>query len=478
MKRYCFLLLFLLSLQRGQTQKKIFEFDLADEKLVKPRIGLVINEGKNQFILTLANKNYIKRFRIDHLGRSKALTEQKVFQETDGEFAVQSEVENKLLKSYHKYDFIAGSEENGKLIEVLKEDITFDYLFIETDLNSGKSILADRIKLERKDQFAFSFKRESTLYIVTNPRRSAKLIIYSKKYSEKLKADTIDFMQTSDSEQIQDIFFRSKFERILIYPDNIWAPINAFDYKHKAFINKNKFNIVLNDYNFTTYLISLDLNSLTYTISPHLPNPQSIKKDILSHTSTLIDSTLVLTYALKDKILLRFVNINTGQVLKEDILAADSLQKLNITIEKSGSKKLQKENLAESFEMLLKLLKESQLVVSEQKNGDHINLTVGASYFLHNNYFTEIVSAGIYEVKPDEKATSISFDIGYDRKTLEHNNSSPKKMMWEKMLMFLFAYRNYIGNIIFFHMNEHFYVGYYNYQVKKYLVHKFDDKLE
>jgi hypothetical protein len=379
-----------------------------------------------------------------------------------------------LLYQYHKDKILNGYGNQRQIVEVLRDHFTDDFYFVQTDLQTGNTEITDTVFSNFKSDYLHSFVKDDRITVLTSPKKSNQFITYTKSPGHGVRADTLQFTGSASPAVKSDVIDIARNKTILLESE-VWVPVGLLDFDHKAHISADKFLLSLNLEKGKICLVNFDMNQFTYSFQTiTLP----IQKDsIFSQATTFVDSLLLITYSTKNDIRFRFINSTTFQLVKEDTVTALDLTKLGIQIDKTNQSFKAEEALETSFQKLIKALHRNGLFIHSQRDRNNIHLTIGTNYNQVQHHLLQAVSFGTYQYDDGVEPSTISFDISYSG-NLNRFKGEPKKMTWGKILMFIFAHRNYIGNSVIFQMKGYVYVGYHNYQTKKFVVHKFDDKLE
>ena len=470
-------------------QQKVFEFSSMNDKRYTNEGHFIHGSSGNHFFLTVYNKKFVQRFMVRVDGRHKALLNQS--DETDENFPVQNRIDGKILDIYDRHRYIDGLVSGTTMVEVLRQQVANNYFVIETDLQTGVSVVADTIDAEPRNEVVHTFTKNGTLHILTQKPFRDHFIIHRIRPGTQAITDTLriaipDPVTEGDSitAKTVNVFSMMRNERILVVPGNMWIPHHV-SYRNKAYANENRFVITINSPDLTTLAVDIDLETLQHKVirfdpfanGDHMSGPAS-------NSSLLLDSILLTAAANRSEINFSIFKSRTGELLHQKRISNESIGGIKSSpIEKVGDF-WARSNVSEiGFEEFLEKATHNQLSLTGYKEKDQLYLTFGTTYqrltsasFVGN--LLTLWTGGFSETKP---AAIVSFNASFQMPNFSASNLNTRNFMWEKILFHLWGARNVVrsfNGLSAFYMKGFIYLGYYNTVTRKYAVYRFDEKAE
>jgi hypothetical protein len=460
-----------------QGQEKIFEYELEYDRRTATRSFITPLPNKSTFLLSLVYKNNINRFIIAESGKSQKLLSQS---ETGikNDFPLSRKTDSKILHLYKKQTAITGFFVDNKIIDVFAS--FSNYLLVETDLQSGDCFISDSLKKTASEEFIYSFSKGKKIYLVTHIRNSYKILVRKKELGKEIEVDTIDTNPKKQNNDVALIFHFFKEKDLLVSEQNLWLPINALFYDHRAYVQEETLKITYNATDGSTWLASVNLENSHYRIDQFQPVLSRNEKPI-SNNSLLIDSLLICSYATTKSIYTSFYNTQTRELIKLDSITKESYENVaSSQIVKSRNFWSGSNVESVSFENFLKATINNQLRLSGYKNGNDLHITYGTKHdrITSLTFLANLVSLGIFSFSETKGPPIISFDVYYKIPFGKAEGKRIENFVWDKILMFVWGQRNYLSNTLMFHQGNHYFIGYYNPVINKYFVHRFRENVQ
>jgi hypothetical protein len=482
------LLLFAVLVTRAQ--QPFFEFRQVAEltNLNNVRSTTITQDESNSFYLTLFQKDFIERFYVSGKGKSVPLLLQS--DEADDRFPVNAGIKNKIARIYREETFINGIIKGNQWVDVFRSNDKFRFLFLETDLKSGRSRITDTIKLDPRDEVVYSYQRKEKLFILTERSKDNSFLLYTVVPGEKPRSDTLNIDLPDMGHASRRLFTPAvnslhdlrKIRPIVVLPNNLRLPPDLDKYRNKAITQDHNFLILINSTDLTTWLINIDLEKLIYSTRQFNPYEGKEAPEVpRSNTSFLIDSLMITAASSSKGIDLTCFNINTGSVVGNYSINSTNF---NITSTSKPTKvgdfwaRSNEEEI--SFEEFLERANNNQLLFSGYRENDQFFLTIGAPYtpFPSATTIGNLLTLRLLQFSEVKAPSIVSFNASFQIPNFIASRRPLKAVVRDKMLMHGFANRENMYKPIFFYMGGFFYLGYYNLTQRKYMVYQFDEKAE
>lgn len=466
-------------------QQEIFHYEpLYAESL---RSFIVTEEKTSSFYLIAIDKDYVDRIYITPSAKANLLHQGNL---QDERFRISKRIDEKTQKLYFQNKYIGGTVRGNKMLDVLQHRNLADLLFVETDLSTGNSVCTDTIKAIRKEDLVFTYTRNDHIYLVEQPKNKSYLLFHSKAFGKKAKTDTLTISLPAIGKagndiltgRINDFSDLTLGENVEVLPNNLWLPIHALNYRNKAFVQKDKFIITLNANDLSTWLISIDLNSLQYTVDQYKDPTQETKlKGPASNTSLVIDSFLVKAITNDKTIYCSIYNINSGKLLYTQTITNENFGQVSTSPMLKVGDFWSRSNLSEvSLEEFISKSTENQLTLTGYEEGDQLYLTFGSRYkrLVNATFFANVLTLGLGGFAEAKPPATVYFHTSFRLPDFTPSKRSLKNLVWDKMLHHVWANQQTAKDVTLFNMNGFYYIGYFSIRKHEYVIHRFNEKME
>lgn len=505
MKRSTLLAIFTLCSLLLFSQQRIFTYNHPDLLGSRFYSTSILSEENDGYLLSLVNKWSVKRILVNKEGRSINLLQQFTFLiDSSSAFKYNAILPKNLENIYLKHSFVGGSYSNGRITEILRNKVSYDFVFIETNLSTGEIAYIDTVKSSFSEKIISCQKSDNKLYLLSHIGDTNDLIIYQKESRKafvktNLTINVSGFGKVSNKlfagniNEFSDIFNKKKFA---VYENNLRYPAIFTSIQNKAYIHKSQAVFTVNSNTLDTYFIAVNLHNLTYTIKSFNQDSTGLKNLSQATTSSfLIDSLLVTCHASKKKLHLNIFNVLSQKVVNSYKIDKNNISSVSTTpINKTGGFFSKSDVSIEDFEKFYKTAVANELSISGYIDQGKLYLSFAAPFkqFINATGLLSLVTsvAGTYFInsspnnygylltvfKGVKTSTFVGFEATLDLKSHDFTNQKPNFTVWDKITSFITTHGLDIDKCLFFYLNNYYYIGYVFPQANKFMVHRFSEK--
>ncbi len=487
------------------SQQKVFTYSNPDLSASGFYSTSLVSEENDGFLLSLINRWSVKRILINKEGRSVNLLQQfSLHKDSSSDFKYNSILPGNLKTFYQKNSFVGGSYHNRQITEILRNKVSYDFIFLETNLSNGEILAIDTAKSSSSEKIISCIKKENKLYLLSYIESTNNLVVYEKEsqkvFSKTILTITIDgFGKISNSpfagniKEFSDIFNKKNFA---VYENNLRYPVLFTSIRNKAYIQKNQVIFTVTSNSLDTYLIAINLDKITYTIKSFDQDSVETKNPGRATTSSLLIDSLLITCHASEKILhLAIFNTSSQKVINSYKIDKTNISSVSTQpIIKTGSFFSNSDARKENFEKFYKTAAANELSISGYIDQEKLYLSFAAPYkqFINGSTLLSVVTslAGTYFInsspnnygyllttfKGVKTPTFVGFDATLDMKDYTFISQNPNFTVWDKITSFITAHKLNLDSCLFFYLNNYYYIGYIFPETDRYMIYRFSEK--
>lgn len=310
-------------------QKQIFRY--APPAWGRINTSLLTDDNTNNLYLIVAHPDFVERIRLGQGKRENMLHQGAVPNE---DFVVNAQPDDKTQRLFFDNKYTDACVSGSEMIELLLHQWTYaDFIFVETDLASGRSVSTDTVRMQRAGDLLFTWRKARALCLLEKPKNKPYFLVREKAFGRRVKTDTIRIelpaIGKTDNKLFSggtDGFSEVNFGNdVQILPNNLWLPVFGVKHRNKAFVQKDKFQVVLNADNLQTWLLTIDLNGLQYSVKKFESPVSGLKnRQALSNAAFVIDSFLVTGFCSDKNLYWAIHNIYTDSLLQAKVINTEN----------------------------------------------------------------------------------------------------------------------------------------------------------
>lgn len=448
--------------------------------------SILTDAEANSLYLVVANKDFAERIRITPSGRENLLHQGAL---TSEDFKVNYRLDEKTQRLFWDKKYLDVAVSGTKMIEALRYQFIYTgVILVETDLSTGTSVSTDTLHLFHADDLLFTYRREGSLCLVEKQKGKPFLLFHAKTFGRKIKTDTVRIDLPAIGkigngafggiDDFGDVEFGSSVQ---VLPNNVWLPVYAVKHRNKAFVQNDKFYVALNTADFSTWLLTVNLNDLTYTRKKfNPPFSDAPLQRSASGTAIVLDSFLITGLCTDKSIHFAMYNANSGVFLQTKTINEENFADLCAGKVVKVGDFWSRSNLTEiTFGEFLSKATANQLIVEGYRQGDELFLTFGSTYklWVSATLLGNLATAGMGGFAQVKPPSTVYFHTSWRLPSFAATKKPAKEVVWDKMLNHLFAARQLDG-FNFTYMNGFYYIGYFSAAKRDYQLYRFDEKTE
>jgi hypothetical protein len=499
-----------LSISFSFSQPLVFDYMPLDKK-ISGDVNTFFFEDKEtkELFITLSTKKKICRFRYV----SDNLYYKELIQFPDSQniskdgFSTLSISNTTVFDIYNKKIFV-GAYKNGPVLNEIFFDATESkYIFLETDFSTGKTEIIRFFQLAEKEKMLAVFIRNKNLWVTAfHPKKNELYFYISNATQETIKktieidlndtlkgnsriapAVTLSFREILKSKQLPVLengkeypyLINAQSRKLYIYPDHLVFTINSHD--------------------FYTHLLSISLDSLTYSLQSFDLTPVSDNKYSQSNhiASALHNQYLVTMHRMaENRVRLNIFNKDSQLLLKTAIFDDQLLKEVaTIPVTKVGNFSDDEIKLKTTLPILLSRV--DKLSISPAIKNDILYISAGGVYdrTSGDDVVLGLLGAGLSlgltaalsllpstdafwfllfsESKNSNLNNTISFQTAFKEPSLELVKAEPQPKILSQLFEFSQSHKHSLKyqQITFF--NSSYYLSAVTEDRKRFIMHKF-----
>jgi hypothetical protein len=465
------------------SQEKVFEYDLSkdfklfDKSFLAPTIQYTGNSVYSHILLS--SKTQIKHFYQSIEGKQREIIIRNKNNDPEDTLFDETKPEKNVYQLYFKSRSYAHISTPDELLDVVYYQKTSSYYFISTNTKTGELSITDTFKLKYPFELIDYIIDGTTISLIHYIQGENKIRVLQKEWHKKIKSEII-LINLKDKAGITIPNFieaNDIYNKTFYAPEtNLWIPPAALFRSALSFRNKYELSIILNDKDFSTTVIVVDLLNLSYKTKTYRAPKELLNKKGDNISVWLTDSTLIRGYGTSDSLYLFFNKKDDTVNYKPVFITKDNFSHIiSGTITKSGNF-WSKSNLKEvSFADFLKKCDAHKLLITGYEEKGNLFLTLATKYDLlvTSTLLGNIFTLGTLNFSQADMDPIYKFDVSTNLQTGTFNIGDVKKFVWEKIFMFIFANRNNFFNFGFRNINGYYYINTFNPETKKVTVYRF-----
>lgn len=468
----------------ASAQKQIFQYEPPSWGRINT--SLLTDDNTNSLYLIVAHADFVERIRLTQ-GRRENLLHQG--SQSNEDFAVNAQLDEKTQRLFCNNKYTDACVNGAEMIELLLHQWAYaDYIFVETDLVNGRSVSTDTLRMQRAGDLLFTWRKAKTLCLLEKPKNKPYFLVREKVFGRHLKTDTVRIelpaigktankLFSGSTDDFGDVSFGNDVQ---ILPNNLWLPVFGIKHRNKAFVQKDKFHVVLNADNLETWLLTIDLNDLRYSVKKFESPVTGIKnRQVLSNAGFVVDSFLVTGFCNDKNLYWTIHNIYTDSLLQTKIINNENFETVSAGPALKVGDFWSRSNLSEiSLSEFVGKAEDNQLIIGGCREGTELFLTFGSPYklWISATLLGNLATAGMGGFAQVKPPSTVYFHTSWRLPSFTATRKPARELVWDKMLNHLFASRHLDGfNVTY--MNGFYYIGYFSAN-REYQLYRFDEKME
>ncbi len=469
----------------ASAQKQILRYE--PPSFGRTGTSLITDSSTNSIYFITTHREFIERIRLSPKGQENLLHQGLVPNES---FITNYQLDEKMQRLFADNKYIDACVTGAKMIELLQHQWNYsDLLFVETDLASGRSTSTDTLRMQWAGDLLFTYRKSKALCAVEKPKSKPYFLFHEKVFGHPVKTDTVKIEMPnigridakifgSSADNFNEINFGSDVQ---VLPNNLWLPVFSIKSRNKAFVQKDKFYVVLNADNLQTWLLTLDLYSLQYSIKKFDSPVSDVKnRQSLSNAALVVDSFLITGFCNDKNIYCNVYNIRTDSLLQKIIINSQNFDAVSAGAPVKVGDFWSRSNVSEiSLKEFTDKAAENQLIIDGFREGEELFLTFGSPYkiWVSATMLGNLATAGMGGFAQTKPPSTVYFHTSWRLPSFAATKKPAKELVWDKMLNHLFAARQ-TGGFNMNYMNGFYYIGYFNAANRDYQLYRFDEKME
>jgi hypothetical protein len=507
MTRTLFLYLLLLITRPGAAQEKVFQYDafkrtgshVSGDVAFRPfgnySSRVIVDEASQGYLMTVSCKDEFKRIYFPFRGKPQFVLQQyKDEIDKEPEFSRHALLPPPVLNLFKKHNVVGGLLYRTQVVEVVRHRLSMDFIFVETDLNTGKTSFSDTISSSGREKLLFCGERNKALYLLTF--LDAKLPRYRIYWKKPGSAVTYNDVKISE-QQLQavglkedDIDPLSNRSLSLFENGRRLHPVMTLAHT-KGFKQDDRIVFALSNKNLKVALLTIFLDQDSTAIQQiNLYHQSNIAPK--RATSYIIDSLCYTAQFEGKKIILKTHHIATAATLDSAVISEDNFDSwTNTGITKTGNFTASGEMKEASFRRMQEAVLNHGLALSGYKEkgltylgfAAPVNLGLTGTDLINFMNFSAGVYGSLMSNTPDNYVSMIygapvTPNIGFG--TAVTDDLKPAKgaanfSIWEKMNGFRTVRGIELGACLTFYNAGYYYIGYFS-DLGRYAIHRFDER--